>query len=188
MTKLTPELQNAFRCLGITPDADQSTIRSAWRAMVRSYHPDQVKGDKVEANRRLADLNAAFDLVSMWSPEDARAYARACRHREATQQSTQEAQARQAAADRAASDARQRHAAQQAKVAQQLERRKARRAAEILARKNAAALERKEAARKTVKVQITRQDARQAAAACAKFREALRHLAPRAPKLCSMTA
>lgn len=59
----------AFRSLGVSPDADRATVRKAWRALVRRYHPDQVRGDKVEANRRLAELNSAFDLATAWEPD-----------------------------------------------------------------------------------------------------------------------
>ena len=66
MTELTPALENAFRLLGVPPDADHTTVRSAWKAMVRAHHPDQFREDKVEANRRLTEINSAFDLVSAW--------------------------------------------------------------------------------------------------------------------------
>ena len=75
VTALTHEMKTAFRILGVTPDADRATIRSAWRALVRSYHPDQFNKKRATANRRLAEMNAAFDLVSEWSTEDAQAYA-----------------------------------------------------------------------------------------------------------------
>ncbi len=65
---MTPEMAQAFKDLGVDPDADATTIRKAWRALVRTYHPDQVRGDKVAANARLARLNAAYDLVSAWTP------------------------------------------------------------------------------------------------------------------------
>lgn len=58
----------AFRLLGVSPDADTATVRAAWRALARRYHPDQVRGDRAEANRRLAELNAAHDLVMSWVP------------------------------------------------------------------------------------------------------------------------
>lgn len=55
---------SAFELLGVAPDSDDATIRKAWRALVRTYHPDMAKSDPQGANRRLAEINAAFDVVS----------------------------------------------------------------------------------------------------------------------------
>ncbi len=49
--------------LGVSPEDDPATIRSAWRALVRSYHPDLARTDRAAANRKLAEINAAFDAV-----------------------------------------------------------------------------------------------------------------------------
>ena len=55
--------QQAFDLLGAQPSDDAATIRKAWRAMVRTYHPDSFAGDKAVANAKLAELNAAFDTL-----------------------------------------------------------------------------------------------------------------------------
>ena len=57
-------LQAAFDLLGVPPGSDAATVKAAWRALVRSYHPDMAKTDPQQANRRLAEINAAFDAVS----------------------------------------------------------------------------------------------------------------------------
>lgn len=108
--------RKAFESLGVSPDADAATIRKAWRALVRAYHPDQVRGDKIEANRRLAELNAAFDLVSAWEPADvqpaptrdtaARAAATQAKHRRAAQETANRARAAHLDARDAAAHAR----------------------------------------------------------------------------------
>lgn len=67
----TKTLTDAFRLLGVPPDADAATIRTAWRALVRRYHPDQIRDDRAAADRRLADLNAAYDMDSSWQPSTA---------------------------------------------------------------------------------------------------------------------
>lgn len=59
-----------WEVLGVSPTDDPATIRAAWRALVRSYHPDLAQADREGANRRLAEINAAFDAVS--DPEAAR--------------------------------------------------------------------------------------------------------------------
>lgn len=57
-------LQAAFDLLGVPPGSDAATVKAAWRGLVRSYHPDMAKTDQQQANRRLAEINAAFDAVS----------------------------------------------------------------------------------------------------------------------------
>ena len=57
-------LQAAFDLLGVSPDSDPDTVKRAWRALVRSNHPDMGQQDPEAANRRLAEINAAFDAVS----------------------------------------------------------------------------------------------------------------------------
>jgi len=61
---LTKEQTTAFRLLGVKPGDDPATIRRAWRDLVRTYHPDSYRGDKAAAGARLAELNAAFDVIS----------------------------------------------------------------------------------------------------------------------------
>ena len=104
VTQLTSELREAFDLLGVSPDADSATIRSAWKALVRAYHPDQFAGNKAEANRRLAQINAAFQLTSDWSPEDARADKEASAKEHAARDFATKMQRRQAAATRQAAE------------------------------------------------------------------------------------
>ncbi len=55
--------KSPYELLGVSPDDDPAVIRRAWHAMIRAYHPDLAKSDRTEANRRLAEINAAFDAV-----------------------------------------------------------------------------------------------------------------------------
>jgi hypothetical protein len=66
------DLRKAFELLDIAPSDDEQAVRRAWRALVRSYHPDMAKDDPEGANRRLAEINAAFDAVSSCTKEDVR--------------------------------------------------------------------------------------------------------------------
>lgn len=50
--------------LGVSPLDEPDEIRKAWRALVRSYHPDMARTDREAANQRLAEINAAFDAIS----------------------------------------------------------------------------------------------------------------------------
>lgn len=63
-------LMHAFEILKVEPGSDDATLRKAWRALVRTYHPDMAKADPESANRRLAEINAAWDLVSSSTQDD----------------------------------------------------------------------------------------------------------------------
>ena len=64
------DLERAFEILGIAPTDDEAAIRKAWRGLVRSYHPDTARTDPEGANKRLAEINVAFDAVSACKPGD----------------------------------------------------------------------------------------------------------------------
>jgi curved DNA-binding protein CbpA len=65
-----------YELLGVRPDADQTTIRTAYLAMMRATHPDRRPGDVTAAERaRLA--NAAWHALS--DPVRRAAYDRASR-------------------------------------------------------------------------------------------------------------
>ena len=53
-----------WKLLGVSPWDSPAVIRQAWRALVRSYHPDLAGTDREAANRKLAEINAAFDAVT----------------------------------------------------------------------------------------------------------------------------
>lgn len=64
------DLKAAFELLDIAPSTDEKIVRKAWRALVRSYHPDMAKTDPAGANKRLAEINAAFDAVCACTAEE----------------------------------------------------------------------------------------------------------------------
>jgi curved DNA-binding protein CbpA len=68
---------NYYVVLGIAEDADRDTIRSAFRAMVRRYHPDAGAGASSDAFRRVVE---AYETLN--DPERRRMYDRAL-HRHA---------------------------------------------------------------------------------------------------------
>lgn len=68
----TPSQRSAFDILGLPPTADAQTIRKAWRALARTYHPDRYREDPAAATRKMAALNEAFSLLrSAGSPQPA---------------------------------------------------------------------------------------------------------------------
>lgn len=53
-----------YSTLGVLDDAEDIVIKAAYRALAQRYHPDRWKGDPTEANRRMADINAAYEILS----------------------------------------------------------------------------------------------------------------------------
>lgn len=52
-----------YRVLGVMPGADEVVVRAAYKALAQRYHPDRFAGDPAEANRRMAEINAAFAIL-----------------------------------------------------------------------------------------------------------------------------
>ncbi|MEP4195087.1 MAG: DnaJ domain-containing protein [Aliishimia sp.] len=93
----------AFDLLGISQDSSEAEIRSAWRSLVRSYHPDLAKSDPEAANAKLAQINAAFDLLDTVQDMQKQARedeARARQQQEAIRQANEAAKAAQEEAER----------------------------------------------------------------------------------------
>ena len=53
-----------YRILGVLDDAEDIVIRAAYRALAQRYHPDKWQGDAAEATRRMAEINAAYAVLS----------------------------------------------------------------------------------------------------------------------------
>jgi curved DNA-binding protein CbpA len=58
-----------YAILGIPPDADEETIRTAYRALARQYHPDVGEGSSPEKFREVVD---AYETLG--DPERRRVY------------------------------------------------------------------------------------------------------------------
>jgi DnaJ domain len=50
-----------YAILGLTPGADAAAMAAAYRAQAKRWHPDRGGGE--EAARRMAEINAAYDLL-----------------------------------------------------------------------------------------------------------------------------
>lgn len=57
------EFKDYYETLGLSRDADEKAIRSAYRKLARKYHPD-VAEDKVEGERKFKELNEAYEVLS----------------------------------------------------------------------------------------------------------------------------
>ena len=60
-------LEEAYKVLGITPEATDEEVRKAYRKMVIQHHPDKVShlGDDVKeaATKKLQEINKAKEMV-----------------------------------------------------------------------------------------------------------------------------
>ncbi len=56
---------NPYDVLGVKPGATQDEIKTAYRKLVKKYHPDQYKGTDFEAkaNEKLKEINEAYDIL-----------------------------------------------------------------------------------------------------------------------------
>ena len=61
-----------YRVLGVDPDAELRTIRSAYRRLVRRYHPDVARNK--DAGKRFLAIREAYEVLS--DPERRREYDR----------------------------------------------------------------------------------------------------------------
>jgi curved DNA-binding protein CbpA len=61
-----------YQTLGVLPDAESVVITAAYRALASLYHPDRWKGDKDFANKKMAEINVAYDTLS--DPEKRKKY------------------------------------------------------------------------------------------------------------------
>ena len=62
MKKFNPTL---YDILGrISRDASPDEIKQAYRTFAKLYHPDKNPGDKVAAEERMTELNAAYEILS----------------------------------------------------------------------------------------------------------------------------
>jgi len=55
---------NPYKILGIDENAEFIVIKAAYRAMANKYHPDKWQGDKKEAEKKIKEINNAYDILS----------------------------------------------------------------------------------------------------------------------------
>ena len=56
---------NPYDVLGVKPGASQEEIKSAYRKLVKQYHPDQYGDNPLKdlAQEKLAEINKAYDML-----------------------------------------------------------------------------------------------------------------------------
>ena len=57
-------MNNPYKILGISEDAEDIVIKAAYRALANKYHPDKWQGSKEEAERKIREINNAYDFLN----------------------------------------------------------------------------------------------------------------------------
>ena len=71
MTGIMAEKRDYYEVLGVQKGADEETIKKAYRAMARKYHPDLHPGDK-ECEEKFKEVTEAYEVLS--DPEKRQKY------------------------------------------------------------------------------------------------------------------
>lgn len=59
-------MNDPYKVLGVSPDADEDEIKKAYRALARKYHPDRYAGKpelQASAEQKMKEVNAAYEEV-----------------------------------------------------------------------------------------------------------------------------
>lgn len=56
---------NPYEVLGVSPDADEETIKKAYRSLVKKYHPDKYINNPLAdlAAEKMKEINKAYDML-----------------------------------------------------------------------------------------------------------------------------
>ncbi|AFM41901.1 DnaJ-class molecular chaperone with C-terminal Zn finger domain [Desulfosporosinus acidiphilus SJ4] len=65
------DFKDYYECLGVSPDADDKTIKKAYQKLAKKYHPDVNPGDKT-AETKFKEVSEAYQAIS--DPEKRRKY------------------------------------------------------------------------------------------------------------------
>ncbi len=57
---------NPYEVLGVEPNADEETVKKAYRALVRKYHPDKYVDNPLAdlAAEKMKEINKAYDMIT----------------------------------------------------------------------------------------------------------------------------
>ena len=67
---------NPYEILGVKPGASQEEIKSAYRKLVKKYHPDQYRDNPLQdlAQKKLAEINEAYSMLTNGNTSSNNAY------------------------------------------------------------------------------------------------------------------
>jgi len=64
--------KNYCKILGVSRDADEKTVKKAYRNLAMKYHPDRNPGQEREANQKFKEINEAYEVLG--DPDKRRQY------------------------------------------------------------------------------------------------------------------
>ena len=53
-----------YELLQLSPNAEAETVQRVFRILAQRYHPDRFAGSANEANRKMAEINEAYGVLS----------------------------------------------------------------------------------------------------------------------------
>ena len=57
-------MKDYYSILGVPREAEVELIKATYLALSKIYHPDIYKGDKKFAEKRMQDINEAYEILS----------------------------------------------------------------------------------------------------------------------------
>jgi curved DNA-binding protein CbpA len=58
------KIMNYYEILKVSKNASDSEIKSSYKQLVKKYHPDLYVGDKEFAEKKIKEINEAYDILS----------------------------------------------------------------------------------------------------------------------------
>ena len=57
--------KDPYKILGVSPTASDAEIKSAYKELVKKYHPDQYQDNPLAdvAEEKMSEINAAYDQI-----------------------------------------------------------------------------------------------------------------------------
>lgn len=55
-------MKNFYECLGVTPQASDKEIKTAYRRLAKKYHPDAIK-DHPDWSEKMYEIQAAYEVL-----------------------------------------------------------------------------------------------------------------------------
>lgn len=67
---------NPYEVLGVSENADDETVKKAYRELVKKYHPDNYKDNPLAdlANEKLQEVNEAYDMITKGKSQGGSSY------------------------------------------------------------------------------------------------------------------